>query len=194
MLQLVPVSTCTPVQTWTKHTERYKIQDTVWVLLLCSALTGYRSPLNDFQRSEGRELVPTAWNAARVVLLPGINLEDCATRCSQSLDCRYPTFTLTQQPYHRNHFIGSSDYWFLLPSCLNIGAIYVFIVDRNDVNAVKIRLFATPEIWTLFSHVPMSKRESFEIGPVFTTINCWTPHWVYSSSGGKSSYFWFRLL
>uniref|UniRef100_A0A667WLG4 Macrophage stimulating 1 n=1 Tax=Myripristis murdjan TaxID=586833 RepID=A0A667WLG4_9TELE len=48
----------------------------------------YRSPLNDFQRSEGRELVPTPWNSARVVILPGLNLEDCATRCSQSLECR----------------------------------------------------------------------------------------------------------
>lgn len=63
----------------------------------CSVLheTGYRSPLNDFQRSEGRELVPTAWNSARVLLLPGLNLEDCATRCSQSLDCRYPSFNST---------------------------------------------------------------------------------------------------
>ena len=62
------------------------------VYLLCQH-TGYRSPLNDFQRSEGRELVATPWNAARVLLLPGLNLEDCATRCSQSLDCRYPAST-----------------------------------------------------------------------------------------------------
>lgn len=55
--------------------------------------TGYRSPLNDFQRSEGRELVPTSWNSARVLLLPGLTLEDCATRCAQSLDCRYPAFS-----------------------------------------------------------------------------------------------------
>ncbi|KAG8007719.1 Hepatocyte growth factor-like protein [Nibea albiflora] len=67
--------------------------------------TGYRSPLNDFQRSEGRELVPTAWNSARVLLLPGLNLEDCATRCSQSLDCRAfnyetrPTVTCKHLPW-----------------------------------------------------------------------------------------------
>lgn len=54
--------------------------------------TGYHSPLNDFQRSEGRELVPTSWNSARVSLLSGLNLEDCAQRCAQSLDCRYPSF------------------------------------------------------------------------------------------------------
>uniref|UniRef100_A0A667WL92 Macrophage stimulating 1 n=1 Tax=Myripristis murdjan TaxID=586833 RepID=A0A667WL92_9TELE len=57
-----------------------------WILLI--VCNGYRSPLNDFQRSEGRELVPTPWNSARVVILPGLNLEDCATRCSQSLECR----------------------------------------------------------------------------------------------------------
>lgn len=62
-------------------------------LLFCYAQTGYRSPLNDFQRSEGRELVPTSWNSARVSTLPGLNLEDCATRCSQTLDCRYPAFS-----------------------------------------------------------------------------------------------------
>lgn len=65
--------------------------DCTWVqLLFCSSKTGYRSPLNDFQRSEGRELVPTSWNSIRVVLLPGLNLEECASRCSRSLDCRYP--------------------------------------------------------------------------------------------------------
>uniref|UniRef100_A0A674PQJ0 Macrophage stimulating 1 n=1 Tax=Takifugu rubripes TaxID=31033 RepID=A0A674PQJ0_TAKRU len=45
-------------------------------------------PLNDFQRSEGRELVPTSWNTARVSLLYSLTLEDCAQRCSKSLDCR----------------------------------------------------------------------------------------------------------
>uniref|UniRef100_A0A8D0D7Q3 Macrophage stimulating 1 n=1 Tax=Sander lucioperca TaxID=283035 RepID=A0A8D0D7Q3_SANLU len=59
-----------------------------FILLTLGLATGYRSPLNDFQRSEGRELVPTPWNSARVLMLPGLNLEDCATRCSQSLDCR----------------------------------------------------------------------------------------------------------
>ncbi|KAA8593342.1 hypothetical protein FQN60_009458 [Etheostoma spectabile] len=59
-----------------------------FILLTVGLATGYRSPLNDFQRSEGRELVPTSWNSARVLMLPGLNLEDCATRCSQSLDCR----------------------------------------------------------------------------------------------------------
>uniref|UniRef100_A0A8C7XYQ0 Macrophage stimulating 1 n=1 Tax=Oryzias sinensis TaxID=183150 RepID=A0A8C7XYQ0_9TELE len=48
----------------------------------------YRSPLNDFQRSEGRELVPTSWNSNLVQMLPNLNLEECASRCSQSLDCR----------------------------------------------------------------------------------------------------------
>ncbi|XP_066521100.1 hepatocyte growth factor-like protein isoform X2 [Hoplias malabaricus] len=48
----------------------------------------HRSALNDFQRSEGRELVLKPWNADRLTLLPGITLEDCAKRCSHSLDCR----------------------------------------------------------------------------------------------------------
>uniref|UniRef100_A0A674ESH9 Macrophage stimulating 1 n=1 Tax=Salmo trutta TaxID=8032 RepID=A0A674ESH9_SALTR len=51
-------------------------------------VSGSRSPLNDFQRSEGRELVPTSWNSARVLILPGLTLEDCARRCSHTLDCR----------------------------------------------------------------------------------------------------------
>ncbi|TNN83969.1 Hepatocyte growth factor-like protein [Liparis tanakae] len=61
-----------------------------FILLTVGLAAGYRSPLNDFQRSEGRELVPTPWNSdsPRVLLLPGLNLEDCATRCSLSLDCR----------------------------------------------------------------------------------------------------------
>uniref|UniRef100_A0A8C4ZMX5 Macrophage stimulating 1 n=1 Tax=Gadus morhua TaxID=8049 RepID=A0A8C4ZMX5_GADMO len=50
--------------------------------------TVYRSPLNDFQRSEGRELVPTPWNSALALITEGLTLEDCATRCSLSLDCR----------------------------------------------------------------------------------------------------------
>uniref|UniRef100_A0A1A8ERY4 Macrophage stimulating 1 (Hepatocyte growth factor-like) n=1 Tax=Nothobranchius korthausae TaxID=1143690 RepID=A0A1A8ERY4_9TELE len=63
-------------------------------LLAAGLVCGHRSPLNDFQRSEGRELVPSPWNVARVQMLPGLSLEDCATRCSQSLDCRWtPTGT-----------------------------------------------------------------------------------------------------
>ncbi|KAJ3602483.1 hypothetical protein NHX12_030237 [Muraenolepis orangiensis] len=59
------------------------------LLTVCYGLsTVYRSPLNDFQRSEGRELVPKAWNSARALLLAGLSLEDCASRCSLSLDCR----------------------------------------------------------------------------------------------------------
>ncbi|XP_037346167.2 hepatocyte growth factor-like protein isoform X1 [Pungitius pungitius] len=58
------------------------------ILLTVGLAAGSRSLLNDFQRSEGRELAPTPWNSARVLLLPGLNLEDCATRCAQSLDCR----------------------------------------------------------------------------------------------------------
>uniref|UniRef100_A0A3Q1JM01 Macrophage stimulating 1 n=1 Tax=Anabas testudineus TaxID=64144 RepID=A0A3Q1JM01_ANATE len=74
-------------------------------LLALGLVTGYRSPLNDFQRSEGRELVPTSWNSARVSSLPGLNLEDCATRCSQSQDCRAfnyetrPTVTCKHLPW-----------------------------------------------------------------------------------------------
>lgn len=84
--QWTPALQSEPELNWYSKTRSY-----------CSVLheTGYRSPLNDFQRSEGRELVPTAWNSARVLLLPGQNLEDCATRCSQSLDCRYPSFKWT---------------------------------------------------------------------------------------------------
>ncbi|XP_061905551.1 hepatocyte growth factor-like protein [Entelurus aequoreus] len=57
-------------------------------LLTTGLVTGYRSPLNDFQRSEGRELVPTSWNSGRVLLLLVLNLDECAARCSLSLDCR----------------------------------------------------------------------------------------------------------
>lgn len=86
MLQWVPVTTCTALN-------RYRFMKSSWRTLyfwLSCTKTGYRSALNDFQRSEGRELVPTSWNSDRVQMLPGLNLEDCATRCSQSLDCRYP--------------------------------------------------------------------------------------------------------
>uniref|UniRef100_A0A3B5M999 Macrophage stimulating 1 n=1 Tax=Xiphophorus couchianus TaxID=32473 RepID=A0A3B5M999_9TELE len=58
------------------------------ILLTTGLSTALRSSLNDYQRSEGRELVPTAWNAARMQMLPGLNLEECASRCSQSQDCR----------------------------------------------------------------------------------------------------------
>ncbi|XP_064822910.1 hepatocyte growth factor-like protein [Oncorhynchus masou masou] len=66
---------------------------------------GSRCPLNDFQRSEGRELVPTSWNSARVLILPGLMLEDCARRCSNTLDCRAfnyetrPSITCKQLPW-----------------------------------------------------------------------------------------------
>ncbi|KAG7280568.1 hypothetical protein CRUP_028294 [Coryphaenoides rupestris] len=64
------------------------------LLTVCSGVsTVYRSPLNDFQRSEGRELVPTSWNSARVLIQPALNVEDCATRCSLSLDCRWTPST-----------------------------------------------------------------------------------------------------
>ncbi|XP_006631118.3 hepatocyte growth factor-like protein [Lepisosteus oculatus] len=56
---------------------------------VCGGLvTGYRSPLNDFQRSEGRELVPLKGSVDRVRPLPGVSLEECAKQCSESLDCR----------------------------------------------------------------------------------------------------------
>ncbi|XP_036388835.1 hepatocyte growth factor-like protein [Megalops cyprinoides] len=83
--------------------------------LLCAALvfcgqvaTGYRSPLNDFQRSEGRELVPKSWNMDRMQLLPGLTLEECAKRCSQSLECRAfnyetrPSVTCKHLPWVRD--------------------------------------------------------------------------------------------
>uniref|UniRef100_A0A8C7IPP7 Macrophage stimulating 1 n=1 Tax=Oncorhynchus kisutch TaxID=8019 RepID=A0A8C7IPP7_ONCKI len=68
-------------QVWLKYPQ---------ILALCVLYLaiGSRSPLNDFQRSEGRELVPTSWNSARVLMLPGLTLEDCARRCSHTLDCR----------------------------------------------------------------------------------------------------------
>uniref|UniRef100_A0A8C9T127 Macrophage stimulating 1 n=1 Tax=Scleropages formosus TaxID=113540 RepID=A0A8C9T127_SCLFO len=84
------------------------------LLLLCAfTIHGgqpkeYRSPLNDFQRSEGRELVPKAWNADRIVQLPGLSLEECAKRCSLTLDCRAfnyetrPSVTCKQLPWVRD--------------------------------------------------------------------------------------------
>ncbi|TNM88767.1 hypothetical protein fugu_005021 [Takifugu bimaculatus] len=57
-----------------------------FLLLTLKPSSGYHSPLNDFQRSEGRELVPTSWNTARVSLLYSLTLEDCAQRCSKSLE------------------------------------------------------------------------------------------------------------
>uniref|UniRef100_A0A673JFD0 Hepatocyte growth factor-like protein n=1 Tax=Sinocyclocheilus rhinocerous TaxID=307959 RepID=A0A673JFD0_9TELE len=50
--------------------------------------TAFRSALNDFQRSEGRELVLKSWNVNRLTELPGITLEDCAKRCTESPECR----------------------------------------------------------------------------------------------------------
>lgn len=69
------------------------------VCLYGCVLTVHRSALNDFQRSEGRELVP--WKADRVTLLPGITLEECAKRCSESLDCRSHNPTISV--YLSNH-------------------------------------------------------------------------------------------
>ncbi|XP_076870082.1 hepatocyte growth factor-like protein [Brachyhypopomus gauderio] len=48
----------------------------------------HRSALNDFQRSEGRELVLKPWNADRETLHPAITLEECAKKCKLSPDCR----------------------------------------------------------------------------------------------------------
>uniref|UniRef100_A0A671SKK9 Hepatocyte growth factor-like protein n=1 Tax=Sinocyclocheilus anshuiensis TaxID=1608454 RepID=A0A671SKK9_9TELE len=48
----------------------------------------FRSALNDFQRSEGRELVLKSWNVNRLTEFPGITLEDCAKRCTESPECR----------------------------------------------------------------------------------------------------------
>uniref|UniRef100_A0A674ET40 Macrophage stimulating 1 n=1 Tax=Salmo trutta TaxID=8032 RepID=A0A674ET40_SALTR len=76
---------CSRVQ-WQRalhHSSQHLILRMV-ILGFCAAAR----PLNDFQRSEGRELVPTSWNSARVLILPGLTLEDCARRCSHTLDCR----------------------------------------------------------------------------------------------------------
>lgn len=64
----------------------YGLKMCVCLCLYGCVLTVHRSALNDFQRSEGRELVPR--KADRATLLPGITLEECAKRCSESLDCR----------------------------------------------------------------------------------------------------------
>uniref|UniRef100_A0A8K9XR73 Macrophage stimulating 1 n=1 Tax=Oncorhynchus mykiss TaxID=8022 RepID=A0A8K9XR73_ONCMY len=66
----------------------YSVSPQILGLCVLYLAIGSRSPLNDFQRSEGRELVPTSWNSARVLMLPGLTLEDCARRCSHTLDCR----------------------------------------------------------------------------------------------------------
>ncbi|XP_066553640.1 hepatocyte growth factor-like protein [Amia ocellicauda] len=58
-----------------------------WALLAALGAAS-RSPLNDFQRSEGRELVPMNEKTSRVRSLPGLTLEECAQQCSESLDCR----------------------------------------------------------------------------------------------------------
>uniref|UniRef100_A0A8C6WK68 Macrophage stimulating 1 n=1 Tax=Neogobius melanostomus TaxID=47308 RepID=A0A8C6WK68_9GOBI len=57
-------------------------------LLVLEVSLAYCSPLNNFQRSEGRELVPMAWNLGRVITYRGEFLESCASRCALSLDCR----------------------------------------------------------------------------------------------------------
>ncbi|KAL0978718.1 hypothetical protein UPYG_G00174280 [Umbra pygmaea] len=77
----------------------------VFLILWNGIVIGSRSPLNDFQRFEGRELVATSWNSARVLILPGLTLEDCAKRCSHTLECRAfnyetrPTITCKQLPW-----------------------------------------------------------------------------------------------
>ncbi|XP_026068758.1 hepatocyte growth factor-like protein isoform X1 [Carassius auratus] len=58
------------------------------LLLWPDTVHAFRSALNDFQRSEGRELVLKSWNVNRLTELPGITLEDCAKRCTQSPECR----------------------------------------------------------------------------------------------------------
>ncbi|XP_016352287.1 hepatocyte growth factor-like protein isoform X1 [Sinocyclocheilus anshuiensis] len=58
------------------------------LLLWPDTVHAFRSALNDFQRSEGRELVLKSWNVNRPTELPGITLEDCAKRCTESPECR----------------------------------------------------------------------------------------------------------
>ncbi|XP_058633832.1 hepatocyte growth factor-like protein [Onychostoma macrolepis] len=58
------------------------------LLLWPDTVHAFRSALNDFQRSEGRELVLKSWNVNRLTELPGITLEDCAKRCTESPECR----------------------------------------------------------------------------------------------------------
>ncbi|XP_063071523.1 hepatocyte growth factor-like protein [Engraulis encrasicolus] len=68
---------------------------------------GSRSALNDYQRSEGRELV-AVWNADRVRLLTGLTLEQCAQTCTEGLDCRAfnyetrPSISCKQLPWVRD--------------------------------------------------------------------------------------------
>ncbi|KAG5274258.1 hypothetical protein AALO_G00134080 [Alosa alosa] len=69
------------------------------------AVDGSRSALNDYQRSEGRELVAKPWNVDRVRLIPGLTLEQCAQRCTEGTDCRAfnyetrPTIACKQLPW-----------------------------------------------------------------------------------------------
>uniref|UniRef100_A0A672SBZ6 Hepatocyte growth factor-like protein n=1 Tax=Sinocyclocheilus grahami TaxID=75366 RepID=A0A672SBZ6_SINGR len=58
------------------------------LLLWPDTVHAFRSALNDFQRSEGRELVLKSWNVNRLTEFPGITLEDCAKRCTESPECR----------------------------------------------------------------------------------------------------------
>uniref|UniRef100_A0A4W4EQC4 Macrophage stimulating 1 n=1 Tax=Electrophorus electricus TaxID=8005 RepID=A0A4W4EQC4_ELEEL len=70
---------------------------------MCVFLSGFpahRSALNDFQRSEGRELILKPWNVDREILHPGITLEECAKKCKVSPDCRFHNPTLlSHHPY-----------------------------------------------------------------------------------------------
>ncbi|TRY66828.1 hypothetical protein DNTS_004773 [Danionella cerebrum] len=59
-----------------------------FLTLFLSSVHGFRSALNDFQRSEGRELVVKSWNLNRLTEFSGITLEDCAKRCTESPECR----------------------------------------------------------------------------------------------------------
>nr|XP_033782287.1 hepatocyte growth factor-like protein isoform X2 [Geotrypetes seraphini] len=61
------------------------------LLVLCSlrGLTrGQRSPLNDYQRSKGVELVNSAHSTFLANEEFNIHVEECAKRCSELLDCR----------------------------------------------------------------------------------------------------------
>ena len=75
---------------------------------VCVLRTGSRSALNDYQRSEGRELVAKPWNADRVRLIPGLTLEQCAQRCTEGVDCRFTHSLLGAHKYthkttHKGH-------------------------------------------------------------------------------------------
>uniref|UniRef100_A0A8C2EMB3 Macrophage stimulating 1 n=1 Tax=Cyprinus carpio TaxID=7962 RepID=A0A8C2EMB3_CYPCA len=58
------------------------------IFFITKSVQTFRSALNDFQRSEGRELVLKSWNVNRLTEFPGITLEDCAKRCTESPECR----------------------------------------------------------------------------------------------------------